>query len=455
MGEPWKEKYKVEYSSASDENIDSWVQKYIGEISRIYTLLDRVRSNDETTGEPDDTVPWQWHVDHAKKTLYLRNVADTAWIPVCTLNAAGTRFVFDQVVANNGGLPSVQYGLIASRPAEEVDGAVYVATDEGKRYRWNATTKAWDYIDTLVLKNSSGEIIGSISGNAKTADLALKANRATEADHATAATNAAYAETVGNAEYSDTTGKLKTPIAINGIPFDGSHDIHIPTGTGGDADVSAYESLLWRTGQLEREISNIELAQEDANIFPDYNNLLVENFKSTADIDQTAVLVTSSAAGDDSLNVASLSSLRAGAMYMLTDGTLSEYVTVKGLVKNGTTYRVVLTAVIKNVYKDSTAYLYRTTSKVANGKATGSGVTSSVSYAPTLVWSGEGTSTPGSTKLNTTTDNAASFTGDSGVIYTSDGLVTMNPVQTYGIAMLATGGQFGTWATFIGKASDN
>ena len=432
MGEIWKPEYPVDYSINGDD-IDSAWQKNISEVKRIYTLLDRVRSNDETTGEPDDTVPWQWHVDHAKKTLYLRNVADTAWIPVCTLNAAGTRFMFDQTVANNGGLPSVQYGLIADRPAAEIDGAVFVAMDEKKCYRYNSATQHWDYFDTLITRQDDGKLHVE------------EADHATNADHATAATNAAYAETVGNAEYSDTTGKLKTPISINGISFDGSHDIHIPTGTGGDADVSAYESLLWRTNQLERELSNIELAQEDANIFPDYNNLLVENFKSTADIDQTAVLVTSSAAGDDSLNVASISSLRAGAMYMLTDGTLSEYVTVKGLVKNGTTYRVVLTAVIKNVYKDSTAYLYRTTSKVANGKATGSGVTSSVSYAPTLVWSGEGTSTPVSTKLNTTTDNAASFTSDSGVVYTSDGLVTIVPYTAVGIALYSTGKRVGTW----------
>ena len=197
------------------------------------------------------------------------------------------------------------------------------------------------------------------------------------------------------------------------------------------------------------------MAAEDNNIYPDYNNLIVGNFKSTADVDQTHVLVTSSAVGDDSLNVASLNEIKNGAIYMLTNGTLSEYVTVRGIVKNGSTYRVVLSGPITNVYADNTAYLYRSTSKVGNGKATGSGVTSSTSWRPDTIWSGEGTSTAVRTKLNTTTDNAASFTSDSGVIYTSDGLVTMNPTQTYGIAMLSTGGQFGTWATFIGKASDN
>ena len=441
MGEAWKIKWPYDYSAASDADVDLLSQYYLAEIARIYSLLDRVRSNDETTGEPDDTVPWQWHVDHAKKTLYLRNVADTAWIPVCTLNAAGTRFVFDQAVANNGGLPSVQYGLIASRPAEEVDGAVYVATDEGKRYRWNATTKAWDYIDTLITRQSDGKIHVE------------EADHATEATHATSATNATYAKTVGEAEHSLTTDKFKTPVKINGISFDGSQSINIPTG-GGTGDESAYQQLLWRTGQVESEVSNLELAAEDNNIYPDYNNLIVENFKSTADVDQTQVLVTSSAVGDDSLNVASLNEIKNGAIYMLTNGTLSEYVTVRGIVKNGSTYRVVLSGPITNVYADNTAYLYRSTSKVGNGKATGSGVTSSTSWRPDTIWSGEGTSTAVSTKLNTTTGNAASFTSDSGVIYTSDGLVTMNPVKTYGIAMLATGGQFGTWARVNADGGD-
>ena len=54
----WQEKYPVEYSAASDENIDSWVQKYISEISRLYLLLNRVRRNDSKAGEPDDTVPY-------------------------------------------------------------------------------------------------------------------------------------------------------------------------------------------------------------------------------------------------------------------------------------------------------------------------------------------------------------------------------------------------------------
>ena len=449
----WQEEHKIIYAADSDENIDSAFQKVIAETARIYELLNRLRTNDLKNGDPDDTTAWQFHVDSTKNELYVRNPKDTAWISLGKLNTSGDRFVFEQAVANNGGIPSIQYGLIASRPAEEVDGAVYVATDENKRYRWNGTAKSWDYIDTLVLKNSDGEIVGSISGNAKTADLALKANKATEAEHAAAATNAGYAETVGTAEYSVETGKLKTAVSINGIPFDGSQSIRIPT-TGSTEDETAYESLLWRTEQTERELSNIELAIEDSNIYPDYNNLLVENFKSTSDVDQTAVLVTSSAAGDSSINVSSLSQLKTGNLYMLTDGTQSEYVTVAGLIKNGTTYRVTLTANITNVYKDNTAYLYRTTSKVGNGKASGSGVTSNVSFNPSLVWTGEGSSVASTASLNTTLGNAGSYASTSGVTYTDGGLMVIKPYTAVGIALINTGNRVGQWGRVNADGDD-
>ena len=71
----WKAKWPVEYSAASDENIDSWVQKYIAEIDRIYQLLHRVRVQDAAAGEPEDTVPYQWHFETLTNTLFIRNPA--------------------------------------------------------------------------------------------------------------------------------------------------------------------------------------------------------------------------------------------------------------------------------------------------------------------------------------------------------------------------------------------
>lgn len=439
MGEIWKSEYPVDYYINGD-TIDSAWQKNISEVKRIYSLLDRVRSNDETTGEPDDTVPWQWHVDHAKKTLYLRNVADTAWIPICTLNTAGDRFIFDQAVANNGGLPSVQYGLIASRPAEEVDGAVYVATDEKKRYRWNATTKAWDYIDTLITRQSDGKIHVE------------EADHATKADHAEAATNAGYAASTQRAEIATAAERLAVPVDINGIPFDGTRSISIGVAGNSDSDVSAYQQLLWRTAQNEREISNVELALADENIFPDYNNLLIENFKNgSAETDLLTVAVTSIAAGDNSLDVDDLSQLRQGMILTLTDGAQQEYVQIAGLIKNGSIKRVILVSNTANTYASLPA-LYRTTASIKPDGAEGTGTSRFYKHQSGTIWSGITASTPSTVQLDTSQSNSTSFSLTSSIQFTSDNLITLAPATVTGIALISSGGGSGTWDNYEGSA---
>ncbi|MGL6015887.1 MAG: hypothetical protein ACRCZU_07340, partial [Selenomonadaceae bacterium] len=225
----WQEKWPVEYSAASDENIDSWVQKYISEIGRLYLLLNRVRRNDSKAGEPDDTVPYQFHLDNVTDTLYMRNPADTAWLPIGKLNVTKDRFIFDRVVENNGGIASIQIGKLADRPAAEVDNAVYVATDatatSGRRYRYDAALQQWKEFDVVLYADENGKIIGNLKGNADTAT------------HAETAAEAAYAATAQQAEVSVTPERLKTPVNINGIPFDGSQSISIGIGgSGGDVD---------------------------------------------------------------------------------------------------------------------------------------------------------------------------------------------------------------------------
>ena len=160
----------------------------------------------------------------------------------------------------------------------------------------------------------------------------LPADITGSAVHATNAESAKHASTADEVEHSDTAGKLAIPIKINGVPFDGSRSINIGIAGDGQEAISGYQSLLWRTAQNEREISNITLALEDMQIYPDYNNLLAENFTgSLGDVDMTTVSVTSCAAGDDSIDVVSLYDLRIGKIYTIADGTRQEYVKIKSL----------------------------------------------------------------------------------------------------------------------------
>ena len=440
----WQEKYPVEYSAASDENIDSWVQKYISEISRLYLLLNRVRRNDSKAGEPDDTTPYQFHVDNITDILYMRNPADTAWVPIGKLNSTKDRFIFDRVVENNGGISSLQIGLLANRPATEVDNAVYVATDgattSGRRYRYDAALQVWKELDMVLYADEDGKIIGNLKGNADTAT------------HADTSAQASYAATAQQAEVSVTTERLKTPVKINGISFDGSQSINIGIGGSDPGTTDAYQQLLWRTAQNEREISNIELALADENIFPDYNNLLVENFQNGADeTDQLTVAVTSIAAGDNSIDVSDISQLKQGMILTLSDGAQQEYVQIANLIKSGLVRRVMLASNTVNTYASLPA-LYRTTASITAGGAEGTGTSRFYKHQSSTLWQGLSAITPRSILLNTTQSNASAFTTTSSIQYTVDGMVTLSPATITGIAMISMGGGSGTWANYEGSA---
>lgn len=429
----WEEEHKIIYAADSDENIDSAFQKVIAETARIYELLRRLRSNDVKNGEPDDTTAWQFHVDSAKNILYVRNATDTGWVKLGQMNASGTRLITD----------SAQYGLLADRPAAEIDGSVFVAMDEKKCYRYNSATQHWDYFDTLITRQDDGKI------HVEEADHAAKADAA---DHAEAATNAGYAASTQRAEIATAAERLAVPVDINGIPFDGTHSISIGVAGNSNSDVSAYQQLLWRTAQNEREISNVELALADENIFPDYNNLLIENFKNgSAETDLLTVAVTSIAAGDNSLDVDDLSQLRQGMILTLTDGTQQEYVQIAGLIKNGSIKRVILVSNTANTYASLPA-LYRTTASIKPDGAEGTGTSRFYKHQSGTIWSGITASAPSTVQLDTSQSKSTSFSLTSSIQFTSDSLITLAPATVTGIALISSGGGSGTWDNYEGSA---
>lgn len=376
----WKAKWPVEYSAASDENIDSWVQKYIAEIDRIYQLLHRVRVQGAAAGEPDDTVPYQWHFDTLTNTLYIRNPADSAWVPMGHFNADRTRFVYDRVVSNAGGVESLAMGT-AEPPAEGMSANdVYLqlptADADGWVYRYSSERGAWVKLYPLLRKSEDGKLIGNLAG------------KADEAAHADAAAVAARATKATEAELAQKATRLAAPVRINGIEFDGSRSINISAGGSGETTES-FQQLLWRMNQNERELSNIELKLADEGIYPDYNNLLTENFKDgTEELDETAVRVTSLAAGDDSMDVEDLSQLKVGNVYTLTDGDQQEQVRIKAMARKGTTNRVVLAEKTKKVY-EGTPMLVRTTSIFSKSYASTNRGDKMLNCKAVDVWTGQ------------------------------------------------------------------
>ena len=434
MGE-WGVGYPVEYSSASDENIDSWVQKYIAEIARLYELIGRLRRLDGSAVELTDTVAYQLRADYVTNKLLLRDKENKNWIELGLLEEKfGHTPEYLGVVANHGNVPSLQMGIESERPETEEVNAIYIAHDTKKKYRYD---NGWQLMNVVIPEDivtvaapnkllrldDNGKLPADITGSAPHAEEADHALRADEAIHSTNAESAKHASTADEVEHSTTTGKLAIPVKINGVPFDGSRSINIGIAGEGQEAISGYQSLLWRTAQNEREISNITLALEDMQIYPDYNNLLAENFTgSLNDIDMTTVSVTSCATGDDSIDVVSLYDLRIGKIYTIADGTRQEYVKIKSLIKNGTTLRAILDAPLINTYSVNSTLLYRTTATISNNQAIGTGDSKNYSWYPNEVWTGVNASTEVILHLSSSLND---FTIDGDISFTADGAVTL------------------------------
>lgn len=435
----WQAGYPVEYSSASDENIDSLAQKYIAEIERIYVLLGRLRRLDGSATEQTDTVANQFKADYVTNTLFLRNMANDGWLEIGKLTEhLGHTPAYIGAIANSGGIPSVQVGPFSDRPGTEKDGAVYIASDRDQKYRYSVESSSWTDFGAIIKKNSEGKIIGNLAGNA---------------DTATAAATAAYAATAGETERAGMAGRLETAVNINGVAFDGTRSINIGiAGTTGE-EIAGYQSLLWRTTQNERELSNVALFLEAQNYYPDYNSLLPIDFTDdSAKLDLAATTILSSTSGDNTLDVDSLVNIRKGATYTVSDGKKQESVQVADVAKNGTTLRVILKSNLVNIYEDGLAKLYRTTAGIRGGCAYGPETNNIISTPFPTNWSGITSDTPTMVSLITTAETAWQFTASAAIEYTTDGMITLTPSVVTGIALIATGGGAGTWANFEREA---
>ena len=213
------------------------------------------------------------------------------------------------------------------------------------------------------------------------------------------------------------------------------------------SDYANIKGLNNRVTAAESEIDDLIMADSAKSMYPDFTALTYGNF-STGDsnIDTFVCAVTNAVAGDDSLDVSSLSGITPKSWYTLTDGVEQEEVQVDACAKTSTGYRIILTSAVVNTYTLANLKLYRTTADVADGAATGSGIQQTKIWNPGVTWKGEKGSTSTNVELNTTLGNAGSYASTSGVAYTSDGLVTMIPATITSAALSGS-----TWTQIDGE----
>jgi hypothetical protein len=155
----WETKYRITYSAASDESIDSMSQKIIAEFDRIYELLARLRKFDASTGtDVIDSVPYQLKVNTTTEEILIRNTANDSWYKIGKLaDYFGITPKLIGAVKNKGNIENLQMGNEADKPLAEngIANDVYIACDTKKVFRHTGT--AWE----LLLSLNFEELLGN------------------------------------------------------------------------------------------------------------------------------------------------------------------------------------------------------------------------------------------------------------------------------------------------------
>lgn len=192
---------------------------------------------------------------------------------------------------------------------------------------------------------------------------------------------------------------------------------------GGEA--STIPIMQSRINQLEIEQANIALQQEAEGNCPDSNLLLAEDFVNPDKIDTFAVKVKSIVAGDNGIDVETLSGIIPGAWYTVSDGVNQEYIQIKSCIKNGSVYRVLANNDINYTYNIDHTMIYRSTAQIDRGVVYGSGDKKGFNWRPSQVWQGVNANVATTLSLETTQDKADEFVCQDNLVFTADGLVSL------------------------------
>ena len=184
-------------------------------------------------------------------------------------------------------------------------------------------------------------------------------------------------------------------------------------------------TLIDRIERLEDAINQISLAVNIQEIYPGASHYMAEDFIDPDTIDLYAAQVTSVVAGDDSIDCLPVDGLIPGSVYLLTDGTLSEFVQVESIsVENGI-LRVILYERVNNTYNLPNTKLIRTTADISPGNAYGASSNHMVAWIPGITWKGLAASGSFSVILDSTVSNIKAWDFSGNAVIDSSGAVTL------------------------------
>ena len=192
-------------------------------------------------------------------------------------------------------------------------------------------------------------------------------------------------------------------------------------------ETSTIPVLQSRLEQQEREMSNVLLKMEAENTLPDCNLYLAESFHDCDSIDRLNVKVKSCAAGDNSIDIESDTGIIVGSWYWISDGVHAEYLQVKSIIKNSGIYRIIAYDKLKETYRISTTYIYRTTARIDTDMGTvyGSGEIKGFNWKSSMTWRGTGANMPFVVDMETSVGKKDNFDISGNIILDKSNMIAL------------------------------
>lgn len=188
--------------------------------------------------------------------------------------------------------------------------------------------------------------------------------------------------------------------------------------------ITDIDSMNRRVEYIEDIVAQILLELEVADIYPEYERWICEDFRNPDQADLFRCKVIATVAGDDSLDCLPIDGIIPLSWYTITDGVSHENVCVRSVNLEHGIQRVLLTAPVQNTYRLEDCRLVRSSATLRDQKIYGPRGTQTVIWAPDTTFKGLNANAPVTLDLDMSVGHGWNF-DRIGTTFTSDGLVTI------------------------------
>jgi hypothetical protein len=176
---------------------------------------------------------------------------------------------------------------------------------------------------------------------------------------------------------------------------------------------------------LGNTVGEILMALEALELYPEYQNMLIEDFKERITLDQFNASVLQATAGAAFLVVSPVSGIIPNTRYHISDSLNEEDVMITGVNNTNGNYRLALAAPLIHTYQTPGAVLTRMDAHVQDGQVVGPSRDSAITWSPGITWTGTTADTPYEVVPVVNVGNTQSYVVNGDIAIGENGLVTL------------------------------